>query len=164
MNICELWPELLKDKITLDVKAGDVLIFNSFITHGPSDNNSDSPQLCCFSNLAPYGYLTNPPTEVLAIYLNGTHPKNYAHFFTGNSYSQSVIHARSPRPHQMYPLDLIGRALVGAESWTDPVVIDALFTLFSSTENEQIAFIKTWKTTFVETWKFLVEMQIKMHS
>ena len=137
MDILKLAPELMDRRISITAKAGDVLLFSSLITHGSSDNNSTIPHLRCYPSMAPDGYLSNHRAEVLYTYLNGTHPARYAHFFTGNEYNSNVKHARSSRPQHSYQLGAIGRALVGAASWTDPVVVQDLQVFFSSNKQQQ---------------------------
>jgi len=137
---------------------------STLIPHGPSDNNSSVPQLRCYPNLAPVGHLVNPPEEVLSTYLNGTHPARYGHFFTGNCYKESIIHARSSRRHYVYPLCPIGRALIGAISWTDPVVVQDLCNLFSSDKQRQNNTMLQWSNNFDVDWEALVNVQTKCNN
>ena len=141
MDITQLYPGILKQCISVNAKAGDVLFFNSLVTHGPSDNLSPTPQLQCYPNLVPVDYLANSKEEVLDTWLNGTHPKRYGHFFTGNFYKKSVIHARSAWCHYSYPLGSIGRAIVGGISWTHTDVVQDLNVLFSGDEQQQSTLI-----------------------
>lgn len=114
MDITKLCPGIKKQRISIKANAGDILVFNSLLPHGPSDNLSSQVQMKCYPNLAPLNYLANSQAEVLATYTNGAHLTNYSHFFTGNCYKENVIHARSSCPHHVYPLCPIGQALVGA--------------------------------------------------
>ena len=107
--------------------------------------------------MGPENYLVNPRNEVLDTYLNGTHPRRYGHFYTGNTYKKNVIFARSLRPHITYPLCSIGRALVGAATWTDPVVMRDVYALFNGTEKQQTDMIQKWIKDYVAIWKALVE-------
>ena len=77
MDITKLCPGIKKQRISIKANAGDVLVFNSLLPHGPSDNLSSQVQMKCYPNLAPLNYLANPQAEVLATYTNGAHPKNY---------------------------------------------------------------------------------------
>lgn len=163
MDIVKICPQLEKERISINAKAGDVLIFNSLITHGPSDNHSSMPQLRCYPNIAPMDYLVNQPEEVLSTYLNGTHPTRYGHFFTGNFYKENVIHARSSRRHYSYPLNSIGRALVGAISWTDNCLVQELKDLFNNDQQIQDTIIQQWIKEFNADWKALVNLQIERY-
>lgn len=160
MDITKLHPNILEQKISFPAKAGDVLFFNSLITHGTSNNSSSSPQLRCYPNLAPLNLLPNPPEEVLDTYLNGTHPKKYAHFFTGNNYKETIAHAQSTRRHFHFPLGQIGKAIVGATPWTSNFVVQELTILFSGNVTEQNKLINTWVDNFTADWENIVKHQI----
>ena len=164
MDITKLCPEILKQRISVCAKAGDVLFFNSLVTHGPSDNMSSNPQLRCYPNLAPVNTLANPPAEVLDTWLNGTHPNKYAHFFTGNQYKQNVLQSCSPRRHFCYPLGPIGKAIVGATSWTNTSVVQDLTTLFSGNTKSQKILIDHWVEDFTADWEVLVKHQVTRYS
>lgn len=160
MDITKLYPSILQQRVSVSAKAGDILFFNSLITHGPSDNLSPTPQLRCYPNLAPVNYLANPKEEVLDTWLNGTHPKRYGHFFTGNYYKRDVIHAHSARRHYIYQLCPIGKAIVGATLWTDIQVVRDLNTLFGSDKQQRDMLIKQWIDDFNVDWATLVDLQI----
>lgn len=160
MDITKLYPSILEQGTTFTAKAGDVLFFNSLVTHGSSDNLSAAAQLRCYPSLAPLNSLPNPPEEVLDTWLNGTHPKRYAHFFTGNQYKQQVLQSQSARRHYCYPLGPIGKAIVGATTWTDNSVVRDLTILFSGNEEQQKKLIEQWMEDYNADWEMLVNHQI----
>ena len=65
IDITKLHSNILKQCISVSAKAGDVLFFNSYITHRSFDNLSFVPQLQCYSNLVLINYLINFKEEIL---------------------------------------------------------------------------------------------------
>lgn len=163
MDITALRPELRQERVAIAAKAGDVLIFHPRVTHGTSDNSSSTPHLRCYPILAPMNVLPNSREEVMQTYTTGTHPKRYAHFYTGNQYHQTVAFARSTRPHFIYPVNHIAGALLGVQQWNNTEVEYNLCALFSSNKQLQQAFIDKWVEEYCERWKALVDTQVALY-
>jgi hypothetical protein len=163
MDITQLCPNLLLERMAVSAKAGDVLLFHPRVTHGTSDNLSEVPHLRCYPNIGPINSLPNSTQEVMQTYTTGAHPKRYAHFYTGNQYKQNVAFARSARPHFTYPVNNIGGALLGVKKWDDIEVGYSLCALFNEDKQLQNAFIAKWVDEYYDRWKAMVDMQIAMY-